>query len=366
MEQIRLIRPNITFKEIEQDFREIFEDGIFTKGKFLCRLECNLKKEIKSKYVHLVSSATVGLWLTLKFLNIGKGDSVIVSDYSYPATVNVIEDLGAIPIFAEVNQATYNLDVSKLKEEDLKKARALIFVDTFGNPSGLDEVGKICEEYGVPLIEDAACALGSTLNSVPCGGGSTYSCFSFHPRKIITGGEGGTIATKSEQFSAWLQTKLAQGARAVNNKIVFEDYGYKFSLTELQAAMVDKQLKKISETIRARQAIKTKYIEELHSLGMIPQEITKNSEHNVQSVVFTLPKHINRDSLIGELRSKGIETTIGTYCLSMCKYYKEKYRVDNKVSRWLEEKSITLPCYEGIDIDKVISKIKSSGLWSEQ
>ena len=255
-ERTRLIRPPITFEELEDDFREIFNSGIFTKGKFLSKLKNSLKFHADAENVHIVTSATIGLWLIFRYLNIGKGDYVIVADYSYPATVNAIEDHGAIPIFADVHKGTYNLDASKLKEEDLKKAKALVFVDAFGNPSGLDEVGKICSEYGVALVEDAACALGSKLNSVPCGGGSPYACFSFHPRKIITSGEGGAICTKSEKFSAWLETKLAQGATIVDSNLSFDNYGYKFSITELQAAMANKQLEKLESIINQRKNIK--------------------------------------------------------------------------------------------------------------
>ena len=96
---------------------------------------------------------------------------------------------------------------------------------------------------------------------------------------------------------------------------------------------------------------------------MRAQEIRQNSEHNVQSVVFTLPEYICRDHLIDYMKKSGIETTIGTYALSLCKYYKQKYGAHNEVSRWLQENSITLPCYKGVDVDKVTDRIKKSGLW---
>lgn len=352
------MRPYISFKEIKKDFSKIFESGIFTRGKFLENFRNDIKNFLKVKNVFLMTSATTSLSMCLKLLKIGKGDEVIISDFSWPATANVVEDLGAKPIFADVSLETFNMLPEELEKKITKKTKAVIFVDSLGNPSGISKIKSICKNNNIPLIEDAACAIGSSVNKIKCGTISDLTCFSFHPRKLICSGEGGAITTNNSKWSQILKIKLQHGAKGFKGiGLDFVEYGYNYRFTELQSAMGIKQLKKIESIIKGRNQIRLIYIKNLFKLGFVPQKILKNVFFNNQTVAFKVSNLQLRDGLIKFLKKNEIETTIGYYSLSNTTYYKKKYNSQQKNSKILQDTTIALPCYKELDIKKVIKKI---------
>lgn len=156
----------------------------------------------------MTTSATNGLGLALRVLGVGVSDEVIVSDFSFPATANVVEDLGAIPVFADVSLDTFNMSPSFLESRISAQTKAVIFVDALGNPSGIHQVKEVCRDHKLPLVEDAACAIGSAELGARCGNIADLTCFSFHPRKLLTTGEGGAITCNSDRYAADLAVKL--------------------------------------------------------------------------------------------------------------------------------------------------------------
>jgi perosamine synthetase len=359
MNDIRLMKPYINFEEVEYEFKNVFNSGIFTRGQYVEELRKCLTEYTDSKHAFLMTSATTALWMSLKLLGICKGDEVIVSDFSYPASANVIEDLGATPIFADVDLNTFNMLPSQLESKITEKTKAVIFVDALGNPTGITEIKAICDKYKITLIEDAACAIGSSENGRRCGSVADLTCFSFHPRKLISSGEGGAITLNRDDWADWLDIKLFHGAKGMKGLALDHvDFGYNFRLPELQAIMVTKQLAKIEAIVDERNRIRADYIAQLEPLGFTPQQTGKNVRYNVQSLVFKVPQGCNRDELILRLRSAGVESTIGTYSLSNGTYYLRKYANIQKNSALLEKTTITLPCFDGIDIDHVVSWIR--------
>lgn len=356
---IRLIKPYITYEEVEKEFKEIFNSGIFTKGKYVHEFEDKIKTYTGAKYCFFTTSATTALTMSLKVLDIKPGDEVIVSDFSFPATVNVVEDLYATPIFADVDKDTYNMRPDSLESKITEKTKAVIFVDALGNPSGIHKIKEICDKYNIPLIEDGACAMGSSENGELSGTVADLTCFSFHPRKLLTTGEGGAILTNNEKFAKILEIKLAHGATVNNGKFDFVDYGYNYRLPELQSVMGIKQIERLDSIIKSRQEIKQAYCNKLEPLGFIGQKVTENVNHNIQSVVFYVPANIDRDKLCAYLKTKEIETTIGTYCLSGCTYYLRKYNHLQPVANDLFEHTITLPCQDDVDVERVCNSIIS-------
>ena len=147
---IRLIKPYIEYSEVEKEFREIFETGIFTRGQYLSKFSEDLKKYVGAKHAFLTTSATTALWTCLKILNVGPGDEVAIADFSFPATANVVEDVGATPIFIDVDPNTFNMRISDLKEKITKKTKAVIFVDALGNPTGLHDISMFCKKMNIP------------------------------------------------------------------------------------------------------------------------------------------------------------------------------------------------------------------------
>jgi len=353
----RIIKPYISFDEVETDFREILESGILTKGPYVGRFRERIREYIGASNAFLTTSATTALWLSLKAAGIKAGDEVIVSDFSFPASANVIEDLGAIPVFADVDLHTFNMLPEELEKKLTRKTKAVMFVDALGNPSGILEIKNICKKYNLILIEDAACAFGSSVNNIKCGNIADMTCFSFHPRKLLTTGEGGAITTNLPGYTRFFEVKLNHGAVVDSQKQDFVDYGYNFRLPEIQAAMGIKQVEKIDSIIESRQKIKAEYVKQLNSLGFAVQTCDDNVVHNVQSVVFKVPEGLDRDGLIAHLRNNQIESTLGTYCLSNTTYYRNKYGQIQPNAAFLEKNTITLPCFEGVDVNHICESI---------
>ena len=355
---IKLIKPYISFEEVQNEFKDIFDSGWFTKGKFVEEFRNEIKNYTGAKYCYLATSATTALTMALKTLDIKQGDEVIVSDFSFPATANVVEDLGAIPVFADVDLYAFNMLPQELEFKITPKTKAVIFVDALGNPSGIHEIKKICEKHNLPLIEDGACAIGSSEFGVKCGNIADITCFSFHPRKLLTTGEGGAITFNDPRFVDFFEIKLNHGAKVTDGKFDFVEYGYNYRLPELQAIMGIKQVKKLDNIVESRNIIRNQYVQVLEPLGFKVQKISNDVVYNVQSLVFTVPETINRDELVKYLKEQEIESTIGTYCLSSCSYYKRKYNNVQANALFLEKHTITLPCYDGVDVEYISEKIK--------
>lgn len=353
---IRLIRPYISFDEVETDLRRMFESGIFTRGEHVEAFRAEIASYTGAPHAFLATSATTALWLCLKSLDIGPGDEVVVSDFSFPATANVVEDLGAHPVFADVSLHTYNMLPEALETAITQRTRAVIVVDAFGNPTGMHRIAEICRARGLPLIEDAACAIGSSERGKRCGVMADMTCFSFHPRKLLTTGEGGAITIHNPDWVDWFNRKLSHGAQGMLGcGMDFVDYGYNFRLSEPQAIMGRAQLRKLDAIVAERNQVREAYIERLAPTGFVPQRIGAGVVFNVQSLVFRVPKGVDRDRLIGQLREDGIETTIGTYCMSATTYFRARYDSVQPNSEELQRTTITLPCYEGVDLDYVCS-----------
>lgn len=359
MEPIRLMKPYLGFDEVEAEFRAVFESGIFTRGanvEALCR---ELAAYTGARHVFLATSATTALWVCLKLLGIGPGDEVAVADFSFPATANVVEDLGATPVFVDVSLDTYNMLPEDLERKISERTKAVIFVDALGNPTGLHAIKAVCEARGIPLIEDAACAIGSAEAGRRCGGIADLTCFSFHPRKLMSTGEGGAITTDRDDWADWLRVKLAHGADGTRGLgLDFVEYGYNFRLPELQAIMGRKQLARLDAIVDRRLAIREAFIERLRPLGFEPQAVGSDVRYNVQSLVFRVPATVDRDRLVQALKERGIETTLGTYCLSGTTYFATRYDAVQRNAAALEATTITLPCYDGVPVDHIADNIR--------
>jgi dTDP-4-amino-4,6-dideoxygalactose transaminase len=354
---IRLIKPYIEFSDVEDEFREIFESGIFTRGKYSEALPKRLCEYTGARHAFNATSATTALSACLAVLDIGAGDEVVVSDFSFPATVNVVEACGAKPVFADVSRDTYNMTAEELDSKITSRTRAVIFVCTLGNPDGIEDIDAVCKRRGVPLIVDAACGLGSKSGGIPIGAIGDLTCFSFHPRKLLTSGEGGAITTDNDAYADSLRVKLAHGCDVIDGKMEFVTYGYNYRLPELQCIMLIKQIEVLDEIVQRRIAQQEAYRSLLEPHGFTAQRHGPNVRHNMQSVVFTVPDGVNRDELVTRLREKGVETTLGTYCQSACSYYKKKYDDVQPNALWLEQNTLTLPCHDGVDTAEVAGPI---------
>lgn len=355
MNDISLIKPYVSFEEVEAEFREVFDSGMFTRGKHVEAFRQELKAFTDSKHAFLTTSATTALWLSMKLLEVKVGDEVIVSDFSWPATANVVEDLGARPVFADVSLDTFNMLPEDLENKITERTKAVIFVDALGNPDGLTKIKEICQRHNLPLVEDAACAIGSSEFDRRCGSIADITCFSFHPRKLVNTGEGGAILTDRDDWAEWLEIKLGAGVNGMKGLTPdFVDFGYNFRLPELAALMGRKQVAKLESIVDERNEIRALYVAMLEPRGYNVQTSGSEVRHNIQSLVFRVPSRLDRDMMIRELKAVGIESTIGTYALGSTTYYQKKYGQGPQNSESLFQTTLTLPCYRGVDVKRVV------------
>jgi dTDP-4-amino-4,6-dideoxygalactose transaminase len=358
-DRIKLIKPYISFAEISDELEDIFDSGQLTKGPHVAKFIQSLTEYTGAKHAFPVTSATTALTMCLKAVGIKAGDKVAVSDFSFPATANVVEDLDATPIFIDVEKSTYNMSVDDLRAKMDENVKAVIFVDALGNPTGINSIKAVCNEFNIPLIEDAACAIGSSVDGTKVGNIADLTCFSFHPRKLLTTGEGGAILTNDDTYAKWFDIKSNHGASGLRGKVFdFVDFGYNYRMSEVQALMGWKQIAKLDDITHRRNVIADEYASDLAPLGMERQKVADGVYHNIQSLIFTVPESVIRDELIEHLASFNIESTLGTYCLSGTTFYDNKYNDVQANAHWLENNTITLPCYDNVDVKRVTSVIK--------
>ena len=258
---IPIIKPTINSKEL-LEVQKVLESGWITQGPQVANFEVQFSKIIGNKYSIAVSNCTAGLHLALKVLGVGKGDEVITVSHSYIATANSIRYCDAIPVFIDIDIKTYNMDHNLLESSITNKTKAILCVHQMGMPCDIRSIMKIAKKHNLPVIEDAACAsLVAKFFIMVIGKKSEkphadISCFSFHPRKVLTTGEGGMITTNNEHFERQLRLLRHQGMsvsdleRHDSEDMIFEDHillGYNYRLTDIQAAIGIAQLKKLKK-----------------------------------------------------------------------------------------------------------------------
>ena len=371
---IKLAKPSIDDDDI-QSVSEVLLSGSLIQGEKVKEFEQKIAKYLGCDYAIAVSNCTSALHLALLSLNIEKSDVVLVPSYSWVSTANVIELCGATPLFIDIKADTFNMDPEKLSEKlqqlipDLScktTVRAIIPVHTFGQVADMPAIMKIADYYNIPVIEDAACALGSTLHDKKAGTWGLMNCFSFHPRKTITTGEGGIIATNNKILAHYLRALRNHGIDPDSDTTDFIIPGYNYRMTEFQAALGISQLKKIDKIIARKRALAFNYTKLLNTCVQTPQEIT-GSNSTYQSYVILLPPELasKREIIIKQLKDFGIETTIGTIHIPLTTCYRQKYgykKRDFPITDDIAARSLTLPLYENMTSDDqktVVEKLLS-------
>lgn len=358
---IRLTVPTIEDDDI-QAVSKVLKTGYLVQGIHVKEFEEKIAAYTGTKHAVAVSNCTAALHLALLALNIGPGDIVIVTSYSWIATANVVELCGAQPIFVDINPGTFNMNADVLQETlanlmsmaaTRRRVKAILPVHTFGLMADITEILEVANTYNIPVIEDAACALGADTDGKKAGAWGMMGCFSFHPRKAITMGEGGIITTNDSKIDLRLRSLRNHGMDMDNPVSDFIEPGFNYRITEFQAAMGNTQMSKLERIIFARRTAAQRYDLLLKNTSITPPSVPRNQGHVYQSYVTLLPRHLAdiRIELISRLKENGIETTIGTRHMPLSKYYAVRYGYktgDFPVTDDVYNRSLTLPLYEGI------------------
>lgn len=313
---IRLARPDIDADDLAA-VAGILETGYLVQGEAVARFEDAVAARAGTAHAVAVSSGTSALFLALRGMGIGSGDEVILPAYSWPATANVVTLCGAIPVFADIHPKSWNIDPQQVEDllERHPHVRAIMPVHAFGAMADMPAITGAVVDREVAILEDAACALGGQIGDRAAGSWGTAAGFSFHPRKIVTTGEGGMITTDDGALATSLRSLRNHGLDPSAPAPDFVTAGFNFRLTEFQGALGLTQLAKLDRLLARHREVATRYAE------LLPGDLVTlptghgAQRHVFQSYVVLVPEGLadERDAIIAELRSREVEATIGTY-----------------------------------------------------
>ena len=372
---IQISRPKIDKEEISL-VKKVLSSGWLTQGKMVAKFEKDFSKLHNVKYSIAVSSCTTGLHLMLEAAGITKGDEVIVPSFTWISTVNSILYVGAKPVFVDVSLDNFNIDIDKIRKKINKKTKAIIIVHLFGLCVDIYKLKKNIPDK-IIIFEDCACAVGSKINNNYAGSFGLAGSFSFHPRKIITTGEGGMVTTNNKKFADKVIELRNHGAsipEEIRHKSKqpfflpsFNVLGFNYRMTDLQGAVGVAQIKKLNKIISFRQKWASFYNKNLKDISWITlPKIPKNYFHSYQSFVFIVNKQSNknRDIILSILFKNGISCRPGTHAVHTLNFYKKNKEINKKNllnSEFCQNNTIALPLHNNMkpnDFKYIISKIK--------
>ena len=356
---------------------EPLESGWVVQGPKVAEFERCFAEFCGAKFAIATSSCTAALHLSLSALGIGPGDEVLLPSFTFVATANAVEYTGAQPVFCDIDLTTFNIDVAEIERRITQRTKAILPVHLFGLSAPMAPIQEIAEQHGLRIIEDAACGFGTFYRGKHVGTFGTTGCFSFHPRKAITTGEGGMITTNDPDLMATFKSLRDHGA--LKSDLVrhvdlggsllpeFTRLGYNYRLTDLQAALGVAQMKVAKEILRARRRRAGRYDDLLKDeRGLNLPEAPPDYVHSYQSYVCLLQPqnaswglrkpsleeiatmHKKRNQVMERLGEKGIAVRQGTHAVHTLGYYRGKYHLSPGhclMALIADRTSITLPLY---------------------
>ena len=324
-----------------------------------------------------VSNCTTALHLALVALGIGAGDEVIVPAFTWVATANVVLYCGAKPVFIDIDPVTFNIDTRQLQNKITVKTKAIIAVHLFGLCADIDKIKQIAP--GIKIIEDGACAAGAALDGKPAGSLADIGCFSFHPRKSVTTGEGGMLTTNDDALAEKLNCLRNHGASVSEEQRhhgpkpyilpEFDMVGYNYRMTDMQGAVGVVQIKKLDTFINERQQWAQYYNEQFKTIAWLrlPEYDSTRYKHGWQSYVLFIDETkapMKRNELMEYLQQQGISTRPGTHAVHMLGYYAKTYGIqpaDYPGAYAANEYSMSIPLHNKMtaeDYEYIVNMIK--------
>jgi dTDP-4-amino-4,6-dideoxygalactose transaminase len=352
---------------------EAVNSGWVAQGPRVAAFEKAFADRVGATEAVAVTSCTTALHLSLVVLGLGQGDEVIVPSLSFIATANAARYVGATPVFADVDGASQNVTAKTIEAVVTPATRAVIVVHQTGVPADLAEIHRFCDPRGIAVVEDAACAAGATFEGRLIGGHSDLVAFSFHPRKVITTGEGGMLCTTRPDWAARLRRLREHGMnvsaadRHLSSTSVLEQYletGFNYRMTDIQAAIGLVQLAKLDEIVARRRQLGQRYRERLVDIpGMCLIGDPPYGTTNYQSFWVVLPDDaaVGRDELLAGLLEDGVSARRGIMASHLEPAYADQPHGELPVTERLTRESLILPLYHAMteqEQDSVISSLR--------
>ncbi len=355
--------------------------GWVAQGPRVAEFESRFAARVGAEHGVAVSSCTTALHLCLHLLGIRPGDEIVVPSFSFVATSNCVRYVGATPVFADVELEDGNLSVRSVEPVLTEHTRAVIVVDQGGMPADVEPLRQLCDSRGIALVEDAACAAGSRYHGAPVGAGAQLAAWSFHPRKLLTTGEGGMLTTSDADLAARARRLREHGMdvsaaeRHRSRQPVIESYlevGFNYRMTDIQAAVGLVQLDKLDEMVRTRRRLARRYQAMLSDVpGLRTVRDPAWGESNFQSFWVELDRKypLSRNELLSELADVGVSARAGIMAAHRQPAYADHPpRVELPTTERLTDNTLILPLFHAMsedDQDAVVGPIRrAAGLGS--
>lgn len=381
--KVELARPYFDNDEVDQ-VSQVLESGWVTQGPKTSEFEKMFAMRHESKFALATTSCTAALHLSLLALGITNEDEVIVPAFTWVTSAHAIEYVGAKPVFVDIALEDFNIDCDLIESAINRKTKAILVVHLFGKAANMLRIIDIARKNNLYVIEDAACAVGTTFNSVPVGTFGDLGCFSFHPRKVISTGEGGMVLTNSLELFERISYLRNHGAtqppmdnfqRRNYQMNTFDHLGYNLRLSDIQSAVGVAQMKKLDMLLVDRRKTAELYLKLLKNNENFTLP-TIDLGHTFQSFVVLLKRedHSLRNFIMDWLQNLQIDTRPGTHCVPSLGYYRNKYGVSENFPSaiFAESMSITLPIvpfmseemvrFVVTSIEQAVSEYSSQGI----
>ena len=387
MMKIPISKPYFGVEE-QRAVIEPLESGWVVQGPKTAEFERLFCEYTGAPHALATTSATTALHLALIVLGVGPGDEVIVPAFTWVATANVVEMCGATPVFVDIELETFNIDVTKIEAAITPKTRVIMPVSLFGVSADMHAVMEIARRHGLKVVEDDACAMGGWYHGYHAGTLADIGCFSFHPRKAITTGEGGMLISADSAVIDQVRSLRDHGASTSDlarhngaRSYILPDFnvvGYNYRMTDLQAAVGVVQIGRLEEILKLRHAVADRYDQELRGLSWLrTPPVPEGCTHGYQSYVCLFqpetPSMANverlnreRNAVMDALEATGVATRPGTHAVHMLGFYRDKYslRPEDLPNAYIADQlTIAIPLYSSLTADEqshVISSLRAA------
>jgi dTDP-4-amino-4,6-dideoxygalactose transaminase len=362
---IPLIEPVVGEEELD-NVRLVLESGYMTQGPYAEQFEEEFASLAGVDHAITVTSCTTGLELALDAFDVSEGSEVIVPDFTHPATANAVVRVGAEPVLVDCDERTYNLDAADLEAAVTDATDAVVPVSWGGQPLDPDPIRTVAAEHDLVVVEDAACSAGASYDGEPVGSQFDASVFSFHPRKVLTTGEGGVVTLGDDARQQKMRSIKNFGTdQSPGNTGFVRADATNFRFSDILAAVGVAQLQKREEILERRRDLASGYLDRLASVdGIRPPRVPPEATHTFQSfcVCVEAGDDTVRDELIDRLADRDIETQIGTYALHRTDAFADAKRAsDLETSHRLQDNLLTLPIAHSMtdaDQDRVVRALE--------